>query len=154
MIKEFKEFIARGSVIDMAVGIIIGGAFTSVVNAMVDGMITPIIGLIISFLFPGKATVEDATKGMTFMVNGVTFDYGKLISAIITFLITAFVLFIIVKSVNKAETLMKKESEDDSEEEPTETTEDVLKDIRQLLSEQTKSDVSSVTKEETQTDKK
>ncbi|RGI32074.1 MULTISPECIES: large conductance mechanosensitive channel protein MscL [Enterococcaceae] len=142
MVKEFKEFIARGSVIDMAVGIIIGGAFTSVVNALVDGMITPIIGLIISFLFPGAETVEDATKGLTFIVNGVTFDYGKLISAIITFLITAFVLFIIVKSVNKAETLMSKpeEEEEQKEEEQAETTEDVLKDIRQLLASQVATD--------------
>lgn len=142
MVKEFKEFIARGSVIDMAVGIIIGGAFTSVVNALVDGMITPIIGLIISFLFPGAETVEDATKGLTFIVNGVTFDYGKLISAIITFLITAFVLFIIVKSVNKAETLMSKpeEEEEKKEEEQAETTEDVLKDIRQLLASQVATD--------------
>lgn len=138
MVKEFKEFIARGSVIDMAVGIIIGGAFTSVVNALVDGMITPIIGVIISFLFPGAETVEDATNGLTFIVNGVTFDYGKLISAIITFLITAFVLFIIVKSVNKAETLMSKPEEEaeQKEEETAETTEDVLKDIRQLLANQ------------------
>ncbi len=135
MIKEFKEFIARGSVIDMAVGIIIGGAFTSVVSAMVDGLITPIIGVIISLLFPGAETVEDATKGMTFALNGVTFDYGKLISAIITFLITAFVLFIIVKSVNKAENLMTKDKVEE-EEETAETTEDVLKDIRQLLAEQ------------------
>ncbi|RHH69067.1 MULTISPECIES: large conductance mechanosensitive channel protein MscL [Vagococcus] len=136
MIKEFKEFIARGSVIDMAVGIIIGGAFTSVVSAMVDGLITPIIGVIISLLFPGAETVEDATKGMTFALNGVTFDYGKLISAIITFLITAFVLFIIVKSVNKAENLMTKDKVEEEEEETAETTEDVLKDIRQLLAEQ------------------
>ncbi|APB30720.1 large conductance mechanosensitive channel protein MscL [Vagococcus teuberi] len=136
MIKEFKEFIARGSVIDMAVGIIIGGAFTSVVSAMVDGLITPIIGVIISLLFPGAETVEDATKGMTFTLNGVTFDYGKLISAIITFLITAFVLFIIVKSVNKAENLMTKDKVEEEEEETAETTEDVLKDIRQLLAEQ------------------
>ncbi|UUV98113.1 large conductance mechanosensitive channel protein MscL [Vagococcus luciliae] len=152
MVKEFKEFIARGSVIDMAVGIIIGGAFTSVVNALVDGMITPIIGLIISFLFPGAETVEDATKGLTFIVNGVTFDYGKLISAIITFLITAFVLFIIVKSVNKAETLMSKpeEEEEQKEEEQVETTEDVLKDIRQLLANQVATD----TKDEKTEDKK
>ncbi len=133
MLKEFKEFISRGSVLDLAVGVIIGGAFTGIVTKLTDNMITPLIGLVISLIFPGTKNVEDATKGLIFTINGVKFDYGAVISAIITFLITAFVLFLIIKAVNKANTIIPKKEEEQIEEEQPETTETILQDIRQLL---------------------
>lgn len=136
MIKEFKEFISRGNVLDLAVGVIIGGAFTSIVNALTANVITPLIGLLISFIFPGSKNVDDATKNLTFSLNGIEFNYGLVISSIITFLITAFVLFMIIKAVNKTNGLVSKqenitlEVEEDIEKE---TVESLLKDIRDLL---------------------
>lgn len=90
---EFKEFIARGSVLDMAVGVIVGGAFTTVVNALVKEIIQPLIA----------AIGADGTQisGLAVHVNGQTVDFGAFISAIITFLITAAAVFAIVKAVNK-----------------------------------------------------
>ncbi|MGO2083485.1 large conductance mechanosensitive channel protein MscL [Vagococcus sp.] len=134
MIKEFKEFITRGNVIDLAVGVIIGGAFTTIVNALVSGIITPLIGVVIK-LITGHKNLDSATQGMVFKINGVKFDYGMLISAIITFLITAFVLFLIVKAINKAQTILPAEKEDEASA-PVETTDAILNDIRQLLKEQ------------------
>ncbi len=90
---EFKEFIARGSVLDMAVGVIVGGAFTTVVNALVKEIIQPLIAAIGA---DGKQI-----SGLAVHVNGQTVDFGAFISAIITFLITAAAVFAIVKAVNK-----------------------------------------------------
>lgn len=130
LIKEFKEFIMRGSVLDLAVGVIIGSAFTAIVNKVVEGLITPLIGLVISLFTKGK-DLDEAMNILDWKVNGVTFKFGDVISAIITFLITAFVLFLIVKAANKAKTFGRKEVE----EEPAEivTTESLLTEIRDLL---------------------
>lgn len=132
MLKEFKEFISRGSVLDLAVGVIIGGAFTSIVTAFVDGLITPLIGLVIKLL-TNKQDLEEAAKGMVFTVKGIDFNYGSVITAIITFLITAFVLFMIIKAVNKANDIVKREEAIEEAEEPTITSEDLLAEIRDLL---------------------
>ncbi|HEY4400377.1 MAG TPA: large conductance mechanosensitive channel protein MscL [Lactobacillaceae bacterium] len=121
MIKEFKEFIARGNVLDLAVAVIIGGAFTKIVNAVVVDLINPII----SFLTNGVPF-----KDLTWTpVKGVDFKYGDVLSVIITFLITAFVVFLIVKAVNK---LMPKPVEEETAEELDEQTE-LLKEIRDAL---------------------
>ncbi len=137
MIKEFKEFIMRGNVLDLAVGVIIGGAFTGIVTKLTENLITPLISLVISLIFPGSTNVDDVTKSLSFTVNGVEFNYGSVISAIITFLITAFVLFMIIKGVNKANRMVpKKEEQEEEIVEEIETTEGILQDIRQLLSEQ------------------
>lgn len=140
MIKEFKEFIMRGNVLDLAVGVIIGGAFTAIVTALTNSLITPLIGLVISFIFPGSTDVDDVTKNLSFSINGVVFNYGLVLSAIITFLITAFVLFMIIKAVNNANKIVPKKAEEEEEEvvEEPETTEAILNDIRQLLVEQNK----------------
>lgn len=137
MLKEFKEFISRGSVLDLAVGVIIGGAFTSIVTAFVDGLITPLIGLVIK-LITNKQNLEEAAKGMVFTVKGIDFNYGSVITAIITFLITAFVLFMIIKTVNKANDIVKREEAIEEAEEPTITSEDLLMEIRDLLKEEAK----------------
>ena len=87
-VAEFKEFIARGNVMDMAVGVVIGGAFTAIVNALIESIINPIIALI-----AGKADFAEVTIGM--------FPIGILIAAIINFLCIALVVFLLVKAVNK-----------------------------------------------------
>ena len=106
--KEFKEFISRGNVMDMAVGIIIGGAFTSIVNSLVEDIINPLLGCMVSMDFSSWKIplVGDAALGI-----------GNFINAIISFLIMAFVLFSIIKAMNKAASIAKK-----PEEEPAPTT--------------------------------
>ena len=93
MINEFKDFIAKGNVMDMAVGIIIGAAFTAIVGSLVADIINPIIGLFMGGVDFG---------GLTASVGEATFTYGNFIMAIINFLIIAFVVFMLVKAVNKA----------------------------------------------------
>ena len=93
MLSEFKDFIAKGNVMDMAVGIIIGAAFTAIVGSLVDDLINPLIGL-----FMGGVDFS----GLTASVGDAVFTYGKFIMAIINFLIIAFVVFMLVKMVNKA----------------------------------------------------
>ncbi|KRL91262.1 large-conductance mechanosensitive channel protein MscL [Lactobacillus kalixensis] len=121
MIKEFKQFIARGNVIDLAVGVIIGAAFTAIVNSLVKDLINPLIGL-----FIGKIDLSN----LVVKVGDATFKYGNFINAIINFLIIALVVFLIVKSLNK---VIKKEEQ---QVDPTPTAEDYLKDIRDILEKQ------------------
>ena len=101
---EFKQFISKGNVMDMAVGVIVGGAFTGIVNALVEDIINPAITLI-----TGGSGTE--VGGLNF--NGI--DLGAFISAILNFLIIAFVLFNVVKAVNKMQDVVKK---DEPAEEP------------------------------------
>jgi len=131
LIKEFKEFIMRGSVLDLAVGVVIGSAFTAIVNQVVEGLITPLVSLVF-VLTTGSKSANEALGGLVFKIEGVTFNIGSVISAIITFLITAFVLFLIVKAANKVK--KPKTKEDDKPAAPT--SEDYLKEIRDLLSTQ------------------
>lgn len=91
--KEFKEFISRGNVMDMAVGIIIGGAFTSIVSSLVEDIINPILGL-----FGGM----NFDKLQLNLLGEVTLNYGKFLTAVMNFLIMALVVFLIIKTVNKA----------------------------------------------------
>ena len=94
MFKEFKEFISKGNVMDLAVGVIIGGAFADIVTALTNSFIKPLLGLI------GGAEV----KGTIPLGNsGQALDYGSFISAVINFLIVALILFIIVKAINTAD---------------------------------------------------
>ena len=102
MFKEFKKFIMRGNMLDLAVGMIIGGAFTALVNSLVTNLFNPIIGLI-----TGGIDLENALKlkiGET-VVDGVTtpltINFGSFISAVINFILMALVIFIMVKNVNK-----------------------------------------------------
>ena len=103
--KEFKEFISRGNVMDMAVGIIIGGAFTGIVNSLVNDIINPLIGMIGGTDLSGYVLV---------LKDEATLNYGSFLTAIINFLIMAVVVFILIKSINtmsKAFTRKKKEEE-------------------------------------------
>ena len=92
VIKEFKAFIERGSVIDLAVGVVIGGAFSSIVTSLVNDIIMPLIGIIIGGI--------DFT-GLSFKVGSAYVKYGNFIQNIINFLIIAFALFLLVKGINK-----------------------------------------------------
>lgn len=93
-IREFKEFIANGNVMDMAVGVIIGGAFTAIVNSLVGNIIQPFITLITGG--------GEGVSGLQIPVNAETvIDFGAFISAVINFLIIALIVFIMVKSLNK-----------------------------------------------------
>lgn len=91
-IEEFKKFINRGNVMDMAVGIIIGGAFTAIVNSLVDDLLNPIIGL------AGGANLDALTLSLG---GAVTLNYGKFLSAVLNFLLVALVLFCIIRFLNK-----------------------------------------------------
>ena len=111
--KEFKEFINRGNVVDMAVGVMIGAAFKAIVDSVVADLISPIIGIIFKKDFSDlKYVMKDAVlaaDGITVVEEEVAIKYGAFIMAIINFLIIAFILFMIVKMINSAHKLGKKD---------------------------------------------
>lgn len=134
MINEFKTFIAKGNVMDMAVGIIIGAAFTAIVSSLVADLINPFIALFTGGIdFSGMfavlgggeyASIEEATE------SGVAvFAYGRFIMAVINFLIIAFVVFMLVKGVNN----VKKKEEEAPAADPGPSEKDLLVEIRDAL---------------------
>ena len=128
-IEEFKEFISKGDVMSMAVGIIIGGAFTAIVSSLTDDVIGPVIGILLG-------GVNFSTWGVK--VGESTILFGNFIQAVINFFITALVLFLIMKAFNtfkdKAEKLVKKEKEEEAAEEVPEDIK-LLTEIRDALKE-------------------
>ncbi|MBR1749167.1 MAG: large-conductance mechanosensitive channel protein MscL [Bacilli bacterium] len=129
MIKEFKEFIMRGNVIDLAVGVIVGAAFQKIVSSLVDNILMPIVGMIIGGI--------DFTS-LSVMVGTAEIKYGLFIQNVIDFLIVAFVLFLVVKAMNSAkkaaEKKLKKEEKKAEEEAPAKSEDIVLlEEIRDLL---------------------
>ena len=116
--KEFKEFINQGNVMDMAVGVIIAGAFGKIITALVENILMPLIGMIL-----GGINFED----LAVTVGSAELQYGLFIQAIIDFLIIAFVIFVIVKNINK----MKKEEPAEEPETPADIA--LLTEIRDLL---------------------
>lgn len=135
MLKEFKEFMMRGSVIDMSVGIVIGAAFTAVINSVVQGIITPLVGFVI-FLIPG-ASKDGKFSGMQIRLGhtDLKMDFDGLVTALIAFVVTAFVLFMIVKAINKMRALSDRKAKEEVAEEIAEASaeENYLKEIRDLL---------------------
>ena len=124
-IKEFKDFISKGNVIDLAVGVIIGGAFQAIVNSIVNDLVSPVISLItkgINFAdkFIVLADTEEtfATAADAAAAGFATFNYGAFVTAVINFIIMAFVIFLLVKGINKVSDLGKKK-EEEAPEEPT-----------------------------------
>ena len=112
--KEIKDFISKGNVIDLAVGVIIGGAFSGIVNNLVTNIVTPAISLLtgkVSFtdLFIALDGGEYATLAAAQEAGAATLNYGLFIQAVIDFIITAFVIFLLVKGINKIRSLGKKE---------------------------------------------
>ncbi len=116
MLNEFKTFIARGSVLDLAVGVVIGAAFTAIVTSLVDDLINPLIGLIIGGI---------DFSGVSFGLGDAQFMVGNFINAVIKFLIVAWVIFLIVKGVNRM--MPKKEEAPAEPAGPSDN--DLLKDI-------------------------
>ena len=104
--EEFKKFALKGNVMDMAVGVIIGGAFTTIVTSLTDNFINPLIALC-----TGGANGEGVVIGGTFTIGGVAFNYGAFLSAVINFLIMAFILFCMLKAINKLMSIGQKKEE-------------------------------------------
>mgnify|MGYP004669414157 FL=1 len=129
---EFKDFITRGNVLDMAVGVIVGGAFTSIVNSLSNHILKPIINWVLALIFGQnslsgiytylKKSYVEGTQEID-LANSIYIDWGEFINAIINFLLIAFVLFCIVKTINsihtKMEETLKKAKEKDEEPEVT-----------------------------------
>jgi large conductance mechanosensitive channel len=141
MIKEFKEFALKGNMMDMAIGIIIGGAFGTIVKSLVNDVMMPAIGYI-----SGGLDFSDLAFSMTKMApvsaklaeKDVLIKYGLFFNALIAFLIVAFVLFLLVKGMNKAKEAMAKKQEEEEKEKAAEPSaqEVLLTEIRDLLKKQ------------------
>ena len=133
---EFREFIKRGNVLDMAVGVVIGGAFGGIVTSLVNDIIMPLVSLLTGGLdfsnwFVALDGKEYATLELAQQAGAATLNYGNLISVIINFLIVAFCIFVVVKAMNK---MMRKKEEPAKEEAPAKSDEVLLlEDIRDLL---------------------
>ena len=132
LIAEFKEFINQGNAMYMAVGVIIGGAFTAIVNSLIDDIINPVISIV-----TGGGEVG---QGLSIQIGSAVINFGSLIGAIINFLLIALVVFVMVKSMNtmkeKTAALMKsKEAEEEEPEAEPEPSEEILllREIRDSL---------------------
>lgn len=125
MIKEFKEFISKGNVVDLAVGVIIGGAFGKIVTSLVNDVLMPVIGILLGGV---------DFSNLTLTVGSAKIAYGMFIQNIIDFLIIAFCVFMFVKVINKLSNLKKKEEvKEEAKEESKETELSLLKEIRDEL---------------------
>ena len=123
--EEFQQFIARSNVMDMAVGVIIGGAFSAITTSLINDIIMPILGI-----FTGSISFAN----MAVEVNGAVIGYGNFIQAVLNFLVMAFVVFCLVKAMNAMH--QKKEEEPAPAPEPEPTGEEkLLMEIRDLLKE-------------------
>lgn len=143
MIQEFKKFAMKGNFVDMAVGIVIGASFGTIVKSLVDDIIMPAVGVLtggvdFSNLF---ITLKGGTEGASYATlaaaqeaGAVTINYGLFINAIVTFLIVAFALFMVIKGINAAQAAAEEEEKKEAEA-PAEPSEEVklLKDIRDAL---------------------
>ena len=118
MLNEFKNFIAKGNVMDMAVGIIMGAAFTAIVTSLVKDLLNPIIGLFMGGVDFSNKFINLSDEAYTSLAaaqeaGAATFNYGLFINAVINFIIVAFVVFMLVKAVNRIkEEAMRKEEEE------------------------------------------
>ncbi|MFV0474405.1 MAG: large conductance mechanosensitive channel protein MscL [Pikeienuella sp.] len=137
MLKEFQEFAMKGNVLDMAVGIIIGAAFTTIVTALVDGIFMPIVGFFtggVDFteVFTVLGDGEYASLAAAEAAGAAVIKWGVFLNAVIAFLIVAWILFLLVRSMNRAkDALMKKEEAPEAPAGPTQ--EELLGQIRDLL---------------------
>lgn len=140
MIQEFRKFIARGNVIDLAVGIIIGAAFTGIVNSLVVDLINPILGLLTGGIdFTDKyavlsGTVADGASLTSARDSGAAiFAYGSFLMAVLNFLIVAWAVFLLVKGVNRLQTAARHPEEEVAPVPTGPTQEELLAQIRDLL---------------------
>ena len=134
---EFKEFAMRGNVLDMAVGVILGGAFGKITTSLVNDVFMPLIGTLIGGVDRGKLNIvlKDAVmNGEEVVAPAVTLGIGTFLTTVIDFILVAFVIFLMIKTINR---FHKKKEEDPKPEEPKgPTTEELLTEIRDLLKEQ------------------
>lgn len=128
-VEEFKTFISRGNVLDMAVGVIVGGAFGAITSALVANVITPLLAWI--FGAPNTDALNITLRAATEEQEALVLGLGTFVGAIINFLVIALVLFSVIKAINKARDIAsKKEEEPEPEpEEPKPTTEELLTEI-------------------------
>ena len=124
MLKEFREFIARGNAMDLAVGIIIGAAFTAIVSSLVEDLVNPLLGIFIGGI---------DFSAISFGVGDAQFMIGNFINAVIKFLIIAFVVFMLVRTINKISKLGKTEEAPVEEAPKGPTQEELLTEIRDAL---------------------
>ena len=142
MLKEFKEFAVKGSVVDLAIGVIIGGAFGTIVSSMVDDVIMPVIGAIFGGLdfsnyFFGLSSAVDASTLEAAREQGAVLAYGSFITAVVNFTIIAFVLFLVVKGINRMKRELEEAPKEAETKEPEVPREQVLlEEIRDLLKKQ------------------
>lgn len=129
IIKEFKEFISRGNVVDMAVGVVVGGSFNSIVTSFTKSILTPVISCL-----TGRVNIEALSVKIS---EELVIPYGEFLQSVINFLLTAAVLFAFIKVINsvrgRMEKLYKEEEEEQTEEEKKPTSEELLGEIRDLL---------------------
>ena len=139
---EFKEFAVRGNVMDMAVGVVIGTTFGKITTSLVNDVFMPLIGLLVGGIDLGqlnivlKPEVLDETGEV--VTAAVTLGLGAFLSTVIDFILMAFVIFLMVKAINQLHKLGKKDGEEEPEEEPAPTSEELLTEIRDLLKEKQK----------------
>lgn len=133
IIKEFRDFINRGNVVDMAVGVILGSAFGKIVSALVDSIIMPIISILIGGIDFSHLTITvPSFLGST---TPAVIKYGAFLENVVDFLIVAFVIFIVVKLMNKFQAASKKKAEKEAAEEAAQEDENtqLLREIRDAL---------------------
>ncbi|WP_104662776.1 large conductance mechanosensitive channel protein MscL [Ensifer adhaerens] len=138
MLNEFKEFIARGNVMDLAVGVIIGAAFNKIVTSVVEDLVMPIVGALTgggfdfsNYFVPLSANVT-ATSLAAARQQGAVFAYGNFITVLINFLILAWIIFLMIKAVNRMRTSLEKQKEAAPAAPPAEDIQ-LLGEIRDLL---------------------
>ena len=130
--QEFKEFAMRGNELDMAVGVILGGAFGKITTSLVNDVFMPLIGMLIGGVDLGKLNI--VLKPATDTAEAVTLGIGTFLTTIIDFILVAFVIFLMIKTINRFR--RKKEEEPALEEPKGPTAEELLTEIRDLLKEQ------------------
>ncbi|MER2042088.1 large conductance mechanosensitive channel protein MscL [Desemzia incerta] len=123
-IQEFKDFAFRGNVLDLAIGVVIGSAFTGIVTSLVENIINPVVGAL---------TGGTDLAGLSLTIAGAELMYGAFISSIIDFLIIALVIFVFIKLINNAQMKFNKKVEEETAEVELPLTEQYLKEIRDLL---------------------
>lgn len=132
-ISEFKEFISRGNVVDMAVGVVVGGAFKSIIDSLVEDIIMPALSLI-----TGKVNIASLAVTIPNPLDTsevlISLSYGKFLQEVLNFLIIAFTIFVCIKAMNTVRRKFENKQEEQVKEEPAPpTTEELLTEIRDLL---------------------
>lgn len=138
--KDFKEFITKGNILDMAVGVVVGTAFSKIVNSLVADVIMPLVSLLLNGInvTDWKWVIKEAVvENGKVISDATTLTYGNFIQTIIEFLIIALSVFVALRAVmrlqKRLDALKKEKAEEQLPEVPAETTDDILKDIRTLL---------------------